>query len=63
MKSIQTFKELIWSIIVKLNIEELSSKVSKFRQEDYSKTDYYFIKKIIKNITPSYSLTYMGHEQ
>ena len=54
MKRTQTFEELISSITVKFNIEEFSSKVSNFSQNGFLKTsDYYIIKKIIKNIMPS----------
>ena len=47
----KTFEELISSVFVKFNIQKMSSKKWKFRQEDYLKmSDYYIIKKIIKNI-------------
>ena len=53
LRGTQTFEELISSITVNLNIQEVSSKVSKCRQEDYSKTDYYIIKTTVKNVIPS----------
>ena len=47
----KTFEELISSIFVKFDMQKMSSKKWKFRQEDYLKiSNYYIIKNIIKNI-------------
>lgn len=53
MKGTQAFEGPISIIIAKLNIQDFSSKVSKFRQDFLKTSDYYIIKKTIKNIIPS----------